>query len=100
MMGPELSDGYVPDGSFDEIFEAGGRVRAHDRCLVQRVDADALPAEELARREGIRDVSARSQGAALTVSGEESGTERTFPMELIPRIVPGDEWAMAEAAQQ
>ena len=97
MMGPELSDGYVPDGSFDEIFEAGGRVRAHDRYLVQRVDA--LPAEELARRERIRDVSARSQGTALTVSGEESGTERTFPMEPIPRILPGDEWAMAEAAQ-
>ena len=94
-MGRELFDGYVPDGFFDEMFEADGRVRAHYRSLVERVNA--LPAEELARRERIRDASFRSQGITFTVYGEESGIERTFPMDLVPRIIPADEWAMVEA---
>ena len=29
--------------------------------------------------------------------GEEAGVERTFPMDLVPRIIPADEWDVVEA---
>ena len=31
-------------------------------------------------------------GVTFTVHGETEGTERMFPFDLIPRIIPSDEW--------
>ena len=38
----------------------------------------------------------RSAGITFTVYGEDEGLERTFPMDLVPRIIPADEWAHVE----
>ena len=37
-----------------------------------------------------------TQGIGFTVYGDEAGTDRIFPFDLIPRIVPADEWAKVE----
>jgi uncharacterized circularly permuted ATP-grasp superfamily protein len=37
-----------------------------------------------------------TQGIGFTVYGDEQGTDRIFPFDLIPRIVPADEWAPIE----
>jgi uncharacterized circularly permuted ATP-grasp superfamily protein len=89
-MGKELFEGYVHDGFFDEVFDADGTVRPHYARLVERLEE--LSADELARRERLRDASFRSQGITFTVYGEDEGIERTFPMDLAPRIIPAAEW--------
>ena len=81
-----LFDQYLTEGHFDEVFEADGTPRAHYAGLVGRLSA--LDAEDLARRERARDASFRSQGITFTVYGEGEGIERTFPMDLLPRVVP------------
>jgi uncharacterized circularly permuted ATP-grasp superfamily protein len=94
-MSASLMDGYETDGFFDEMVDAAGEVRPHYRTLLRRLAA--LSPEELARRERLRDAAFRSQGITFTVYGEEAGTERTFPMDMIPRIIPADEWRRVEA---
>ena len=78
-------------GFFDEVFADDGSVRPHYAALVKRLGE--LTPDELARRERLRDDAFRSQGITFTVYGEEEGVERTFPMDLLPRVIPADEWA-------
>ena len=77
---------------FDEVFERDGSLRAHYNGLFDRLQAMAAP--ELVRRAGLRDAIFRRLGITFAVYGEEQGIERTWPMDLIPRIIPAAEWAM------
>ena len=94
-MTSSLFEGYQHEGFFDEFVDELGEVRPHYRQLALRLGA--LAPEELARRERLRDAAFRSAGITFTVYGEDEGLERTFPMDLIPRIIPADEWAHVEA---
>ena len=80
--------GYEPDGFFDEAFAAPGEPRDHYRRLVR--DIELLGHDELARRARLRDASFRTKGITFTLSGDEDGLERTFPMDLLPRIIPAE----------
>ena len=42
------------------------------------------------------DLSFLNQGIAFTVYGEEQGTERIFPYDLVPRILTAAEWETIE----
>ncbi|HSL59653.1 MAG TPA: circularly permuted type 2 ATP-grasp protein [Acidimicrobiales bacterium] len=89
-----LFAGYEHEGFFDEAFAADGSVRPHYRSLIARLGP--FGADELARRERLRDAAFRAQGITFTVYGEGDGIERTFPMDLIPRIIPAAEWEEVE----
>ncbi|MFP5310097.1 MAG: circularly permuted type 2 ATP-grasp protein, partial [Actinomycetes bacterium] len=90
----DLLDDYDPGDFFDEVVDADGHVRPHYRALVDRL-ATVAPAD-LERRERVRDSIFRTQGITFTVYGDDDGVERTFPMDLIPRIIPADEWDVVE----
>ena len=89
-----LFDAYDHGGLFDEVFAADGTVRPHYAGVVGRLDGFAP--QEFHRREEIRDRIFRTQGVTFTLADDEDGLERTFPMDLLPRIVPADEWAVVE----
>jgi uncharacterized circularly permuted ATP-grasp superfamily protein len=55
-----------------------------------------LPQEEIQRRKQEADLSFLNQGITFTVYGQEEGTERIFPYDLLPRIITGEEWARVE----
>jgi len=93
-MAGELFDGYDHGGFFDEVFDGDGEVRAHYHALMQRLAE--LSSDDLRRRERLRDEAFRTAGITFTVYGDEGGIERTFPMDLLPRIIPADEWATIE----
>jgi len=93
-MTADLFDGYAPEEFFDEIFTPDGAVRPHYDDLVARLRS--FTSAELARREHLRDTAFRSAGITFTVYGEDEGVERTFPMDLLPRIIPAEEWAQIE----
>ena len=95
----ELFAGYAHEGFFDEAFDADGEVRAHYAALVKRL-SELTPAE-LATRSRLRDEAFRTAGITFTVYGdagaeENEGIERTFPMDLLPRLIPADEWQHIE----
>ena len=92
---PNWIEGYHTDGFFDEVFEPDGTPRPHYRGLVERVGT--FTTESLNQRERLRDQLFRTRGITFTVYKEDEGVERTFPMDLVPRIIPADEWALVEA---
>jgi uncharacterized circularly permuted ATP-grasp superfamily protein len=89
-----LETGYAPGAFFDEMFEAPGRPRPHYRVLAEQLAA--LSVEEFEERRRAVDVSFLNAGIGFTVYGQEEGLERIFPFDLIPRVIPGDEWAHIE----
>lgn len=89
-----LFEHYDRGSFFDEVFDADGSVRPHYEGLVGRLAG--FSAQELHRRERIRDRIFRTQGITFTLADDEEGLERTFPMDLLPRVIPGDEWDVIE----
>lgn len=85
---------YELDGFFDEMFAADGSVRPHYRALLQRF-GDLTRAEFERKRRGV-DQSFLREGITFTVYGDQQGTERIFPFDLVPRIIPAKEWAEVE----
>jgi uncharacterized circularly permuted ATP-grasp superfamily protein len=92
----ELFSDYDPESFFDEVFSAPGEVRDHYVGLLDRLKH--FSADDLARRERRRDAAFRNQGITFTVyEDQDEGIERTFPMDLLPRVITGEEWTVIEA---
>src|SRR5262245_30486155 len=85
---------YDLDGVFDEMFEAVGQPRPHYHALLEEL-ASVTP-EELQRRQLDADRAFLTQGITFTVYGDEQGTERIFPFDLLPRILTAGEWSTLE----
>ncbi len=85
----DLLDGYDPPG-WDELFEGPGVARSG---VVNLADAlQALSSGDFRRRCDARDRAVRDQGITFSLSGEE----RPFPLDLVPRVITADEWAVIE----
>ncbi len=91
-------DGYSTDGFHDELFFKDGTPRPEARALVERIEA--LSEGELARRHQAAERALLRMGITFNVYGEEPSSERIFPFDIIPRIVPSDEWALIERGLQ
>ena len=76
------------------MFESPGVPRSHYQALFRTL-LD-LPAEQLKKSQQAADLSFLHQGITFTVYGNEQGTERVFPNDLLPRIIPGQEWQRIE----
>jgi uncharacterized circularly permuted ATP-grasp superfamily protein len=90
-----LSNPYDPGEFFDEMYAATGEVRPHYRSLVERLGT--LPLPEFDRRRAAVDLAFLRRGVTFTVYNDSEGTERIFPFDLIPRIIPAKEWSRLEA---
>ena len=75
---------------FDECFDAEGRVRPAYRRLATHL-AGMTPDDLAAKSEAI-EVSLRAQGITFTVYSAGNDVERTFPLDLVPRLVTAVEW--------
>lgn len=90
-----LLDKYQPGDFFDEMFAAEGQVRPHYGTLFERFQN--LDQEEFEQRRSAVDAAFLRQGITFTVYSDEQGTERIFPFDLMPRIIPNSEWLKIEA---
>lgn len=86
--------GYDLSDAYDEMFDGAGTPRDPYRALYERLLE--LPTEELENRQAAADLSFYHQGITFTVYGNDEGTERIFPYDLLPRIISADEWATLE----
>jgi len=80
---------------FDEMTDESGKVRKHFREF--RAWLDAQSAELIDRKRAEADLIFRRVGITFAVYGDDAGTERTIPFDIIPRIIPASEWEMLEA---
>ncbi len=87
-------DKYSTDGFFDEMFDETGAVRPHYRAILERLSTLTEDKYEL-KRQAV-DLSFLRQGITFTVYGDDEGTEKIFPFDLMPRIIPQSEWEFLE----
>ncbi|MEV6491512.1 carboxylate--amine ligase/circularly permuted type 2 ATP-grasp protein [Actinoplanes sp. NPDC051633] len=87
--GQTVPAGLVPYAAVgDEAFPGGDVTPAYQGILNV---LSALGSAGLRRREDQRDDEQRSRGITFSVAGEAA--MRLFPFDLVPRIVPADDWA-------
>lgn len=87
-------DHYETEDFFDEMFAEDGSVRPHYRSILSRMQD--LDTDEYQRRQTAVDLSFMRSGVTFTVYSDNQGTERIFPFDLMPRVIPGSEWAKVE----
>jgi uncharacterized circularly permuted ATP-grasp superfamily protein len=71
-----------------------GEVRAHYDRFCQWLARQ--PSATMSRKRAEADLVFRRVGITFAVDGDLSGTERLIPFDLIPRIIPSDEWQMLQ----
>ena len=81
-----------PAGFFDEVFGPGGVPHEHAQALV--TELARLGPEQLAAAGRRRDAIFMQQGITFDATGEDGPVkDRPFPLDLVPRIMPGREWS-------
>jgi uncharacterized circularly permuted ATP-grasp superfamily protein len=90
----DLFDGYAPGAAWDEVFARDGQPHPESRAL--HAALMQMSAEDLASRSSALTRAFRDQGITFSLSGEE----RTFPLDLVPRVVTAAEWVDVERGVQ
>jgi len=89
-----LFEDYEVGDFCDEMFASQGQPRPHYELLLERLNA--MEPGEFQRKRLLAEQSYLNQGITFTVYKGDEGTERIFPFDLIPRIVPAEEWEHIE----
>jgi uncharacterized circularly permuted ATP-grasp superfamily protein len=90
----DFFSGYQVGDFFDEMFAGPGVVRPHYSKLFARFKE--MEREEFERKRALAASTFLTQGVTFTVYNDNQGTERIFPFDLVPRIIPAEEWDLIE----
>ena len=94
-MKPAPFEKYKTENFFDEMFgNSLGEPLLHYQKIFDRISR--LTPVEIAEKRSHADSSFLEHGITFTVYGDEEGTEKIFPFDLIPRIIPRAEWEIVE----
>ena len=85
---------YETGEFFDEMFAPSGKARAAARTLVRNIES--LPDGELVKRQQAAERALLQMGITFNVYGEQAGTEKIFPFDIVPRTVGAREWNVIE----
>ena len=77
---------------YDEVYDGGGAPRAHAAALAAALES--LGHQGLVEAGHRRDTIFMRQGITFEVGGADgdAAVDRPFPLDLVPRILPVDEW--------
>ena len=85
---------YQTEGFHDEMFDTDGQLRPGYAVFKERVEQ--LSSDEMIRRQQAAERALMTMGITFNVYSENEGTERIMPIDIIPRIVTGEEWSRLE----
>jgi uncharacterized circularly permuted ATP-grasp superfamily protein len=81
---------YRPGPFHDELVSQNGTPRPVAEALWRRIAA--LGPDALAERQVAADREMRAIGVTFTVYDDGKGVDRAWPFDVIPRVIPADEW--------
>jgi len=81
--------------TYDEAMSRPNRARPHAKQLLKILRE--LGDVDLAARQDAADLAIKEMGISFTVYTEGSTIDRTWPFDIIPRIIPKAEWDNVEA---
>ncbi len=76
---------------YDEMKARAGDERAHYQRYAEWLASQ--PAATLAQKRAEADALFHRVGITFAVYGQEEGTERLIPFDIVPRVLPSDEWS-------
>lgn len=85
---------YDPEGFYDELIDEKGKPRPGIQLLVDKIES--LPKGDLQLRQKEAEALLLKMGITFNVYGEDQGTEKIFPFDLIPRIISDNDWQQIE----
>jgi uncharacterized circularly permuted ATP-grasp superfamily protein len=85
----------MPAPPYDEMHAATGAVREHYRTFASWLER--TPQDRVAQKRAEADSLFHRVGITFAVYGEEAGTERLIPFDIVPRIIPAKEWDLLAA---
>ena len=85
---------YDPGELYDEMISSPGHPRQAARAIAAYLQK--LTAKQLGRRQNAADLAIAEMGVTFTVYSEGTNIDRTWPFDIIPRIIPQKEWAHIE----
>lgn len=91
----KMFDGYDPGQFYDEMFSPDGAVRSHCAPLLDKFGR--LDQSDFLTRKANSELYFLRQGITFNVYHDDRGTERIFPFDPIPRVMPANEWEHIEA---
>jgi len=86
---------YQSEGFYDELFDENNHPRPGAQLLVQKIES--LAKENLLTKQQAAEIMLLQLGITFAVYGNEEGSEKIFPFDVLPRIVDGSEWVQIEA---
>jgi uncharacterized circularly permuted ATP-grasp superfamily protein len=89
-----MAPGAPQSGIFDEMHTPHGGVRPHYGAYQEWLAS--TPPAHIARKRVEADSAFHRTGITFAVYGEETGKERLIPFDIVPRIIPRDEWRALE----
>ncbi|MCU1436525.1 MAG: UDP-N-acetylmuramate dehydrogenase, partial [Pseudarthrobacter sp.] len=104
-MNSKQKDGWLKNMSdlFQDYSVAAGRTGAYDEMFTPGQEARESYGEvaDALGKLSLADVSARADSMARTfldrgVTFDFAGEERPFPLDIVPRVIPADEWTVLE----
>lgn len=87
-------DTYDTGDCYDELFDASARPRPGSMLLAQILSS--LSDGELQRRQKTAELALFNMGITFNVYGHDSGVEKVWPFDIIPRIVEAHEWDLID----
>ena len=79
---------------FNEMYQADGIVRPHYAAVSDWIGA--TPTDRIRQMREAANMLFHRVGITFAVYGEEAGAERLIPFDMLPHVIPGDEWRMLE----
>jgi uncharacterized circularly permuted ATP-grasp superfamily protein len=83
-------DGYDGAGGWDELFSGGA---PREACAGVARYLSSLSVAELCERQAAADLAIRSMGITFAVYSEGENLDRSWPFDIIPRVISTQEWA-------
>ena len=87
-------DLYDPEEFYDELFVDIGKPRSHSVSLVKHMTSLGL--EQLEQHRQTAEIALFKLGVTFNVYSDNRGVEKIFPFDIIPRIIPAQEWSNLE----
>jgi uncharacterized circularly permuted ATP-grasp superfamily protein len=77
------------------MYPDSGAARSHYQRYTEWLSTQ--PAERLAQKRAEADALFHRVGITFAVYGQEEGAERLIPFDIVPRVLPAEEWTRLEA---
>ena len=87
-------ENYQTEGIFDEMIRSSGQ--CFDACQPLQKALESVPLKKLGQLQDSTSKAQRSIGMTFNVYHDNKGVEKILPLDLIPRIIPGNEWKIID----